>query len=208
MKPATTINVYLLRHAKTAGLPALYGHTDIGVDDEIQATLCQSLLAVSPPFSALQTSPLRRCQDLAKRLVSKTPGLSYQIQSQWREISFGDLDGVPFEQAEQAWPLLDAFWQDPSKSPLPGAESLKDFHHRVSQQWQKFCETAQQDTLIICHGGTIRMIIADILQLDWRNPRLYSALSIGHQTLTHIQITHAGQCYTRVCSIGTALTGQ
>ncbi|WP_100752392.1 histidine phosphatase family protein [Vibrio salilacus] len=208
MKQVTTINVYLLRHGKTAGLPALYGHTDIGVADEIQAAMCQNLLAQSRSFSALQTSPLKRCQDLAKRVVSNQTGLSYQIKSQWREISFGDLDGVPFEQAEHAWPLLEAFWQDPANNPLPGAESLQEFHHRVSLQWQEFCEAAQQDTLIICHGGTIRMIIANVLQLDWRNPTLYSALSIGHQTLTHIQITRAEQLYTRVCSIGAPLTGQ
>ncbi|MCG9579546.1 histidine phosphatase family protein [Vibrio tubiashii] len=206
-KVPKTINIYLLRHGKTVGEPALYGHTDIEVALERQAEICRCLLEDGLDFSAVQTSPLKRCSDLAKLIHAKMPELELAVKSDWKETYFGDLDGVPFEQAKSSWELLGAFWQDPKQNPLPKAEPLGDFYLRISASWDAFAKTVDKDTLIVCHGGTIRMILAKILQLDWSNAALYSTLNIAHQSLTHIQITKADQDYFRVCMIGKPLIG-
>jgi len=125
--------------------------------------------------------------------------------SGWQEMAFGKFDGVPFAQLQQEWPQLEAFWQSPARNTLPQAESLESFYQRVSEQWQALIEQNEQDTLIVCHGGTIRMILAHVLKLDWQNPLLYSSLAIGHQSITHIQISLADQHYFRVCSIAKPL---
>ncbi|KJY83372.1 alpha-ribazole phosphatase [Vibrio galatheae] len=204
---AQTFNVYLVRHGKTVGEPALYGHTDVAVAADRQQAICHSLLKEALQFSALQTSPLKRCRELAEQIKASQPELLLDVNQDWQEMYFGVLDGVPFEQAKSSWPLLDAFWQNPSKNPLPSAEPLGDFYCRVSNAWQAFAKTVDKDTLIVCHGGTIRMILACLLNLDWRNAALYSTLNIAHQSLTHIQITNADQIYFRVCTIGKPLTG-
>jgi len=201
------INIYLLRHGKTVGEPALYGHTDIEVATDKQTEICRSLLEQEFSFSALQTSPLRRCHDLAKLIHANRPELELIVSAGWKETHFGDLDGVPFAKAKSSWPLLDAFWQDPKQNPLPNSEALSDFYSRISTTWDEFARTVDKDTLIVCHGGTIRMILARLLALDWANAALYSTLSIAHQSLTHIQITQADQNYFRVCMIGKPLIG-
>lgn len=207
MALANCINIYLLRHGKTLGEPALYGHTDIGVSAERQQGICHSLMGEQLGFESLLTSPLTRCRDLAELINAQHHGLDYRIAPEWQETSFGDLDGVPFEQAKQSWPLFEAFWQEPANNTLPNAEPLDIFYQRISTAWDQFMQTVEKDTLIVCHGGTIRMILAKVLNLDWHNPALYASLNIAHQSLTHIQIIKAEKDYLRVCMIGKPLNG-
>lgn len=206
MADVKTINVYLLRHGKTVGEPGLYGHTDIVVDDKQQQTICGLLSEQAIEFEAVESSPLKRCQDLA-HLVSHSRNLEPLITPRWQETFFGDYDGIPFEKIRSHWQELDAFWANPAKAMLPNAEPLEDFYYRIHAAWQTFSNETEQDTLIICHGGTIRMILASILNLDWRNPQLYSTLHIAHQSITHIQIIKADKTYFRVCMIGKTLEG-
>ncbi len=123
----------------------------------------------------------------------------------FKEMDFGLYDGVPFEQLKDQWPVLEQFWQQPATHSLPQAESLQSFHQRISQSWQDLVDNAQGDTLLICHGGTIRMILASILGLEWTNSALFSVLQIANQSLTHIKITISESTYPQVCFIGTPL---
>lgn len=207
MSQIKSINVYLLRHGKTLGEPALYGHTDVSVAAEHQQDIYQSLMSERLGFDTLITSPLKRCKELAELIYDNAKHLDYVVAHEWREISFGDLDGVPFATVPESWPVFETFWQDPANSGLPNAESLDLFYQRISTAWDKFMQTVEKDTLIVCHGGTIRMILAKVLELDWSNPALYSSLNIAHHSLTHIQITKAEQSYPRVCMIGKPLNG-
>ncbi|MFM2589793.1 histidine phosphatase family protein [Vibrio sp. TBV020] len=201
-----TVNIYLLRHGKTEGAPALYGHTDVAVAEETQASIHQALNNEKLGFVAVESSPLKRCEALAQRIAIANKSLSLTITDDWKETNFGDLDGVPFENAHSEWPKFEAFWDDPVANPLPNAEPLEQFYNRISMAWQSFTQAVEQDTLIVCHGGTIRMILAQVLQLDFANPMLYSTLHIAHQSISHIQLTKADKNYTRVCMIGKPIT--
>ncbi|EEX92228.1 alpha-ribazole-5'-phosphate phosphatase [Vibrio orientalis CIP 102891 = ATCC 33934] len=205
MTEVKTYNIYLLRHGKTQGAPALYGHTDVAVSIETQQSIRKTLTTQNLGFTAIETSPLKRCQALAQQLVDDCPALALTVTDNWKETHFGDLDGVPFEAAQSDWPKFEAFWRDPAIHVLPNAEPLEQFYHRISQAWDSFTQALDQDTLVICHGGTIRMILAHVLQLDYTNPLLYSTLHIDHQTLTHIQLTQADKNYLRVRMIGQPL---
>lgn len=200
-----TWNIYLLRHGQTVGEPALYGRTDVEVAAETQAKIAQALQAQALHYQRVQTSPLSRCLQLAQTLHNAQPHIPLDVVSGWQEMAFGKFDGVPFAQLQQEWPQLEAFWQSPARNTLPQAESLESFYQRVSEQWQALVKQNEQDTLIVCHGGTIRMILAHVLELDWQNPLLYSSLAIGHQSITHIQISLADQHYFRVCCIAKPL---
>lgn len=201
-----TINFYLLRHGKVNGEPALYGHTDVLVDSDKQQAICQAVLDLELPIKNLVSSPLKRCADLARLLNQSRPQWQLEIDDAFKEINFGCFDGVPFESLNQHWPQLEQFWQCPAQNPLPEAESLEDFYLRVTNGWQQLIRSSEHDTLLICHGGTIRMILAYTLGLDWANAKLFSVMQIGNQSLTHIRITVADQLYPHVCSIGTPIT--
>lgn len=169
---------------------------------------CNSSAALG--YDAVYSSPLIRCLELAQ-LIGLQNQLSVQQVSGLKEINFGIFDGVPFDKLadvdlspfqqvkqQTPWSILETFWQAPAKVNLPLAEPLIDFNIRVSQAWHQIVQQAMQDFLacttdkqkiaVVCHGGVIRMILAHILQLDWRNSALYSTLNIANGSLTKIVI--------------------
>ncbi len=206
MSNIKSTHIYLLRHGKPEGSPALYGQTDVGVSSIDTSAACDYLLNGVFDFEKVLTSPLRRCCELAELLVNRKPSLSFQVAPAFQEMSFGMLDGVPFDDAQESWPQLEAFWENPSQNTLPDGELLGDFYERVASAWKVLTDTEDKNTLIVCHGGTIRMILAHVLQLDWRNSALFSTLSIGYHSITHIELIKADWLYFKVHLIGGKLT--
>lgn len=196
---------YLLRHGKVNGEPALNGHTDCDVSPDLQQKIKDALAQRKLPFDHIISSPLKRCANLAMQLQVDYPQATHSLNNQIKEISFGALDGQPFETIKEHWPLLDAFWQDPYHNTLPEAETLTHFHHRISSAWHNITQTQNTNTLIIAHGGVIRMILAAVLNVDWKNPAWHANLAIGNASLTHIQITKSEQKHVSIKSIAVDL---
>ncbi|MBD0785563.1 histidine phosphatase family protein [Vibrio sp. Y2-5] len=184
-------NLYLLRHGKTQGKPALNGHIDVVVHDSIQSAIAHSVLQ-KYTFSKVYSSPLTRCKRVAELITELNPALKLVIDPRLKEQNFGDYDGVPFDDLTQEWKKLEQFWANPAQNTLPNAETLKEGYERVTQAWEQIVQHCVQDTLIVAHGGPIRYIIAHVLGLDWQNPQLYTSLSIANQSITHIQISKFG----------------
>lgn len=180
------ISLYLLRHGKTVGPAALNGRTDVAVADKTQQAIAEQLKSLS--FATVVTSPLCRCADLSVQLKALRPELEVIIEPAFQELDFGEFDGKTFDELSLHWPCLEAFWQDPANHPLPGAEPLSEAYQRVSKAWQRWLRQCDKDCLMILHGGTIRLLLADILQLNWQNPRWYSSLSIANQSITQLTI--------------------
>ena len=196
---------YLLRHGKVNGQPALNGHTDSRVSTTLQQNICEALCHKQISFDHIISSPLTRCADLATLLKTHYPQAKHTLNTQVKEMYFGSLDGRPFETIKAQWPLLDAFWQDPYSNTLPDAETLTAFHQRINTTWNNITQNNDTNTLIIAHGGVIRMILAIVLNVDWKNPIWHANLAIGNASLTHIQISKADQDYASVKSIAVDL---
>ncbi|MGY3569828.1 histidine phosphatase family protein [Vibrio paucivorans] len=205
MKP---INIYLLRHGKTLGEPALNGRTDVCVDPDVQANIAKAWLELGLPCHHIISSPLKRCRELAELIGQQDSSQRVSINEQFQEMDFGEFDDVSFSKLEDRWEELEQFWQNPAGCSFKGSESLASFNQRVSRAWQALIENQESDCLVIAHGGTIRMILAHILNLDWKNPRLYSTLNIRNQSVTHIQIIKSEQVHPRIQSIGELLNLQ
>jgi len=196
---------YLLRHGKVEGAPALNGHTNCNTCPDLQQKIRKALTKKKLPFDQIISSPLKRCADLATLLQLDYPQATHTFNTQIKEMSFGELDGQPFETIKGQWPLLDAFWQDPFKNTLPDAETLTAFHQRIHSAWNHITQTNNANTLIITHGGVIRMILAMALNVDWKNPVWHANLAIGNASLTHIQISKTDQYYISVKNIAADL---
>ncbi|EOX3446603.1 histidine phosphatase family protein [Vibrio cholerae] len=197
------IRIWLLRHGKTQGPAALNGITDVAVEPSVQQAIASQLSTL--PFTRVISSPLRRCADLARLLQSARPHVMLDFDPQLQELNFGELDGQSFADLETQWPILDAFWQDPAKNTLPQAEPLAMAYQRVSQAWQQWLPKLESDTLIICHAGTIRLILAHVLGVDWRNPHRHTRLTIPHQSVTELVLYPGEPPIVSVTSIGNAL---
>ena len=154
--------------------------------------LLVQLLAQDIKPSHVLTSPLQRCQSLAIALATENR-CPVTIEPAFKEMDFGDYDGVPFDDInihQEKWQVLERFWQDPVQNSLPNAELLAGFSYRVLQGWRKLLSSEiNGDLVVICHGGVIRMIIAHLLGIDWRNANLYTRLNIAYGSITTVNLS-------------------
>jgi len=201
------IEIILVRHVKVDGPAALYGRTDIAADkNENNKLLTELSERYNSDSGALLdliiSSPLQRCRLLAEQL-SKQINIPMDCIEELQEMDFGQFDGLAFDQLvderslnteiEGPWSTLEGFWQAPAQATLPNAESLIEFHQRVVLSWKKLAERAiknnQKKILVLCHGGVIRIILAEILALNWQNPTWYQALKIDYASSTKVTVS-------------------
>lgn len=209
-------HIYLLRHGKVAGNAALYGVTDVAVLPEVNNAICSALAEIKIKFDHIYSSPLQRCKKLAQLIyqeanIKNSPENSIEnvneltIVEDLKEMNFGMFDGVAFDdiyQDKTKWQLLENFWQAPSLHTLPQAESLTDFYQRIAAAWQSIFHTIERQqplsaaldpethTLIVCHGGVIRMILANILKENINESGWYQGYNIPYGSLTHLTLNN------------------
>ncbi|XQW85631.1 histidine phosphatase family protein [Thalassotalea piscium] len=195
-------NIYLLRHGSVTGNAALYGSTDIDVLPEVNQTIMQGIRERQLVFSQVYSSPLQRCKKLAELIAKNCTTTAFDkinVTDDLKEMHFGFFDGVAFDdiyENKSQWQLLEKFWQSPTQYGLPEAESITDFYLRVERQWRDIFHkidrhsvmNEEANTLIVAHGGVIRMILASILDDDIHQPAWYEGYSIGYGSLTHLSI--------------------
>lgn len=183
--------ITLIRHGKVDGPAALYGHTDIASSIEGLHELHTNInqLHQLHPVSHILCSPLVRCAKPAQAF-SIAQQLPLEVIEGLKEMHFGYWDGIPFDQfGDEHWLTLNQFWETPASAHAPDGESLQGFAGRVISSWQKIQGNINaKHQLVVCHGGVIRIIIAHLLNLDWRNASLFRQLNIDYASHTRIEI--------------------
>lgn len=204
--PNTGTSITLMRHGQVAGEAGLYGHTDIALSDAgyRQAMACVQQLHRETPITQLVSSPLQRCRQVAEAFATQAQ-IPLQIDSDLMEMHFGHWDGVAFS-ALNDWPALNAFWEAPAQAASPSGETLAQVAQRVARAWSRVliqCHAqGSGHYLLLCHGGVIRLLIAHILQLDWRNASLFRQLNIDYTSHTRIHLSNHPQAQPVIQWIG------
>lgn len=197
--------ITLIRHGKVDGPAALYGHTDIPSTADGLQELHNNILQLHQrnPISHIVCSPLIRCAQPAREF-SLAQQLPLQIVDELKEMHFGHWDGIPFDQfGAEHWLTLNQFWETPATAHAPNGETLQLFAERVVRSWEYIQgNITAQHQLVICHGGVIRIIIAHLLNLDWRNARLFRQLTINYASHTQIEIANHQNALPMVNHIG------
>jgi len=186
----TSTIITLVRHGKVAGPAALYGRTDIALSAAGHNDLTRTLnnLHAQTPINHLISSPRIRCLDVAQEFSAQHK-IPLRTEDNLQEMDFGIWDGMPFDELSDEWKNIEAFWESPHSMQPPKGESLTDFAARVITSWESLISnTKPGHHAIICHGGVIRILIAHILQLDWRNPALFKQLQIDYASCTRVEI--------------------
>ena len=180
----------LLRHGPVAGSPALYGHTDVSLSEQGHIAMCSAIDVIHSHLQIdhIVSSPLVRCSRAAQ-LFAQQNNVPIAIVSDLKEMNFGDWDGIPFDQLADEWKNLEAFWQSPSTIQPPNGELLEAFATRIIRAWETLLASSKpQHYLVACHGGAIRIIVAHLLNIDWRNANLFTQLHISYNSSTRIEI--------------------
>lgn len=171
-----------------------------------QADLVAKMLA-DVPFDALFVSPLRRAQQTAAPIATAT-GLDAVTLPWLAEIFPGTFEGTPQEVVEQTFREsrgrpLDEQWEG-----IPGGESFRDFHNRVTTGlaamleehgtrrtsvhpplWQ--LDDPQRRIVFVAHGGTNAVSLGYLLGIEpvpWEWER-FVAFHAAVSTIAPIEIS-------------------
>jgi alpha-ribazole phosphatase len=150
------MKLHLLRHPQPAVAAGLcYGASDIGVDPGALESVLAALRRAGLPGSLpVYTSPLRRCAELARRLAP--PEL--HIDARLAEMDFGAWE-------MRAWSAIartdvDAWNADLLGYRPGGAENVREVAQRVAAFRNALSSSGTREALVICHAGTIRLLLA------------------------------------------------
>ena len=149
----------LLRHGEVQGGGRFRGGQDDPLSDTGWAQLRRAA-AREPELTRILSSPSRRCAEFARTLAAER-GLPLALVEALGERRFGDWEGLAADQIPAA--QLTRFWDDPVGYTPPGAEPFMDFRRRVLDAWQTLREGDEPHTLVLTHGGVLRVILAKIL---------------------------------------------
>jgi alpha-ribazole phosphatase len=156
----SAFHLHLLRHGAPEVPGLLLGRTDAAPTREGIAACIEQVAGLE--FDAILSSDLQRASEPA-RAIGKARDLAIGIDTRWRELDFGDWDGLhPSAIAPEA---LERFRGDPDDSPPPGGERWLALVARVSTA---LAELPPRDTLVVTHGGAIRAALAALFGFDQR----------------------------------------
>ncbi len=172
----------LVRHGPVAGPAALYGWTDVALQQSAPACL-EWLNRQS--YQHILTSPLQRCRHSAAAQAKRLQ-LELVIEPDLKEMNFGLWDGVPFDEQSPFWPAQQQFWQQPFANTPPEGESLAEFQQRVFRAFELHSGDQTQQALWLLHAGVIRLLLASLLNINLEQSRWLQQLSIGYGSVSRI----------------------
>lgn len=178
--------LYLVRHGQSEGNVKRYfhGQTDYPLTDlgrQQAAEVAEKLK--DTPFTRCCTSNLQRAYQTALACLAHHSDVQPEIVTDLREHYVGDMEDLPWEEAERRFPgIPELFVKDWFNTVPPGGENPRDMLVRVGRAIDSIIERGE-DTLVTSHFGTMSLI----------------AVHLGIMTEEEIIRTGFGQgCYTAV----------
>ena len=169
--PDPFAGILLARHGQTNdNLPPIrfQGFRDTPLNDkgrEQAHELAERIAAEPEPIRSLWSSDLSRARETAE-IVGAMIGLTPRFDARLREANRGEWEGHLFRDIERGDPERYAAWMHAGASfRFPGGESLQDQLDRVSAALTDVERAGELPALIVCHGGSIRVILCS------RDPR-------------------------------------
>ncbi|MET0365901.1 MAG: histidine phosphatase family protein [Sphingobium sp.] len=148
--------LHLMRHGAPEVMHLMLGRTDAApTAGGIDACAARARkLAVNSPVENIVSSDLVRAAQPA-RLIANERGLPHAIDPRWREMDFGDWDGLAPAAIDNT--ALGRFWSDPDANPPPGGERWSAL---VARLGEAIAALPPRPTLVVTHGGAMRAALA------------------------------------------------
>jgi len=151
----------LLRHGEVQGGARFRGDQD---DPLSERGWEQMRLATESAcdWTEIISSPSCRCADFARQLAEQL-GLPFSLEPAIAERGFGAWEGLAAYQIPPD--ELSRFWDDPVGYTPPDGEPFAEFRDRVRQARHDILARYGEHPLLVTHGGVIRMLVAETLQM-------------------------------------------
>jgi len=163
----------LVRHGETEQNSAqrYWGRTDVKLSPAgiRQAERLRDRLA-GEPLSAVYSSDLKRASATAEIIASRH-GVAVTICPELREIDFGEIEGLTFEEARRLYPEVARLWTEQSHElKYPAGDSITEFSNRVTSFVPRLAKHTEQETvLIVAHSGVLRTLLCHLLDMETRH---------------------------------------
>ncbi|MFC1945775.1 histidine phosphatase family protein [Chloroflexota bacterium] len=176
----------LVRHGQTelSEEPRFWGQTDIALSEHGVAQAQRLRERLRPvKFAAVYASDLKRTVTTAKIILGKRK-TEITPCAELREVSFGQLEGLTFDEIGKLYPDLVADLEMWRVSPrFPGGESIPELDARLERFLPRLDAHAEGGTvLVVAHGGSLRRLLCHLMQLEnehWNQLRIdLASLSI------------------------------
>ena len=147
----------LLCHAATGRAGYLDGRKAVQPLPGALDALCRAHCGIG--WAAVVAAPGLACEGSAQALVAGA-GLAVSVDADWREVDFGDWDGMPIDVLDPD--ALAAFFDPPHEGIPPGGESWQARDARLEAALQRLLELAGQhegSSLLVAQPGPIRWVL-------------------------------------------------
>lgn len=163
------MRLMLVRHGEMEGIGSVHkyqGQTDRGLSQagakQVEA-LAERLK--EEPISVIYSSGLKRTIETAMA-IARPHNLSVSSWDCFNEIDFGDWEGKSLEEIKEKDPEIYQKWLSGEEFSPPGGESVRDLRKRVLKGLEIILKRkAEGTTLLVAHGGPIKIILAYFLGL-------------------------------------------
>jgi broad specificity phosphatase PhoE len=163
------LHLILVRHGETEwnAQRRYQGQSDVPLSDlgKRQAELVAERLA-GQRIDAVYASDLERAWETARMIVEKS-GLEVTSEPRLRELKFGILEGLTFDEAQAQYPEMIAAWLEDFHRPPEGGETIDLFNARVVSLLEELKQKHdEQVVLLVAHGGPLSEILRVALELS------------------------------------------
>ncbi|HSV30798.1 MAG TPA: histidine phosphatase family protein [Atribacteraceae bacterium] len=118
-------------------------------------------------FQGIFVSPLSRALETFRLLFPE--GSSFEVHEDIRERSFGDWEGVAWEDIGKRFPEEIERWKaEPFLFTPPGGESFVQMQNRISCFWEEITSREDGRYLVVTHAGTIRCLLAHLTGMSFQ----------------------------------------
>jgi alpha-ribazole phosphatase len=183
------MKLLLTRHGQTDwNIAGRYqGQSDVPLNQ----TGCQQAQALAKRLSvekidAIYSSDLSRAFDTAQA-IANFHQLHINIDSRWRELSFGNWEGMNYKQMSANSPELFQQWmQDFANISTPNGESLKQLADRVKLSFDEIKNKhTDQTVLVVSHSGALQALLSTLLGIDLNR---YWQFKIAQASVSELKI--------------------
>lgn len=166
------ISLYFLRHGQTEwNLSGKFqGSTDVALSPlGIRQADAAAAWFDDVRLDAIYTSPLTRARMTARK-VAERKNLPLVEMPDFRELCFGEWEGLTYEEINTRWPgAIDALYKKPDGLRIPGGETFDEAEARTMRGLREILASGDgENFLIVSHGAAIRTMLCGLLDLPLR----------------------------------------